>query len=170
MITASAGPLASSVNRVTITAAIVAPICGTRSSSPTISASTIGEGAPMIAAVTPTTVPAMTEITMLPISVNEMALQTSPSIRSNRPPCSGRMSSTAARVSCGLASSPNSVKNVSVTSEKTLPTTPAAAPSRLTAAEGRFFAASAATLSSFLNASVSLSMSSSTPLCCALSM
>ena len=80
------------------------------------------------------------------------------------------MSSTAARVSCGLASSPNSVRNVSVTSEKTLPTTPAAAPSRLTAAAGRFFAASAATLSSFLNASVLLSTSCSTPLCCALSM
>ena len=63
-----------------MTAAIVAPICGTRSSSPTISASTIGEGAPTITAATPTTVPAMTEITMLPISVKDTALQTSPSM------------------------------------------------------------------------------------------
>jgi hypothetical protein len=69
-----------------------------------------------------------------------------------------------------LASSPNSVRKVRVTSSKTLPRAPAAAPSRLIAASGRFFAASAATFSSFLNASVLLSTSCSTPLCCALSM
>ena len=62
-------PAAISVIVTTMNAAIVEPICGIRSNSPTISASTIGDGAPTITAVTPTTVPAMIEITTLPISV-----------------------------------------------------------------------------------------------------
>ena len=52
-----------------MTAAIVEPICGMRSKSPTMTASTTGDGAPTITAATPTTVAAITEIAMLPSSV-----------------------------------------------------------------------------------------------------
>ena len=91
-------------------------------------------------------------------------MATSSSVRSKRAAWLGRMSSRPACVSCGLPTSPNSVRNASVTSWKTEPSVAAPAPSRLIAASGRFLAASASAASSFWNASVPLSMSSSTGL------
>jgi hypothetical protein len=54
MTTAGATPAPACVIRVTMIAAIKEPIWGIRSSSPTIRASTTGNGAPTITAVTPT--------------------------------------------------------------------------------------------------------------------
>src|SRR5215216_3878124 len=65
MITAWATPAPARVIATTITAAISEPTWGIRSNRPTIKASTTGNGAPMIRAVTPTTEPAMTEIASL---------------------------------------------------------------------------------------------------------
>ena len=67
MMIASVVPTVSAT-AIRITAAIVAPTCGIRSSSPVISASTIGNGNPSAHAETPATVAATTEIATLPIS------------------------------------------------------------------------------------------------------
>ena len=69
----AAGVLTVSATATRMTAAIVAPTCGIRSSSPVISASTIGNGRPSAHADTPATVPATKEIAMLPISEEETA-------------------------------------------------------------------------------------------------
>ena len=68
----------------TMNAAIAEPTCGIRSNRPTMSASTIGNGAPTITAAMPTTVPAMTEMTTLPSSANEIVRLTASMVRSTR--------------------------------------------------------------------------------------
>src|SRR6185436_5343839 len=56
-----------------ITAAIVAPTCGIRSSNPVMTASTIGNGRPSAQADSPATTAATTEIATLPTSDDEIA-------------------------------------------------------------------------------------------------
>src|SRR5688572_21019891 len=70
----AASVLTVSATRVRITAAIVAPTCGIRSSRPVITASTSGKGSPKMYAETPATVAATTEIAMFPISDVETAV------------------------------------------------------------------------------------------------
>src|SRR3954466_714836 len=70
----AASVLTLSATIVKMTAAIVAPICGIRSSSPVITASTSGNGSPRIHDVTPATVAATIEIATLPISEDEIAV------------------------------------------------------------------------------------------------
>ena len=94
-----------------MTAAIVEPICGMRSKSPTMNASTTGDGASTMAAVTPTTVPAITEMTMLPISVKEIAGPTSSGCARSARRGGGASARGSAPASCGLSMSPNSVRN-----------------------------------------------------------
>ncbi len=72
MMTASVVPTVSAT-ATRMTAAIVAPICGIRSSRPVMTASTIGNGSPRTYALKPATVAATTEIAMLPISEDETA-------------------------------------------------------------------------------------------------
>src|SRR5215208_8415186 len=69
----AASVLTVSATAVRMTAAIVAPICGIRSRSPAITASTIGNGSPSSQAETPATVPATSEIATLPISEDDTA-------------------------------------------------------------------------------------------------
>src|SRR3954467_13630191 len=57
-----------------ITAAMVAPTCGIRSSRPVITARRIGNGSPNAHADTPATVAATMEIATLPISEDETAV------------------------------------------------------------------------------------------------
>src|SRR3954470_13693650 len=64
----AAGVLTVSATATRITAAIVAPTCGIRSSRPVITASTIGNGSPNAQAERPATVAATSEIATLPMS------------------------------------------------------------------------------------------------------
>src|SRR4051794_40189610 len=57
-----------------ITAAMVAPTCGIRSSRPVMTASTIGNGRPKAHADRPATVAATTEIATFPISDDDTAV------------------------------------------------------------------------------------------------
>ena len=72
MITA-ASVLTVSATATRMIEAMVAPICGIRSSRPAMTASTIGNGRPSAHAETPAKVPATTEIATLPSSDCETA-------------------------------------------------------------------------------------------------
>ena len=120
-----------------ITAAIVAPTWGIRSSSPVITASTSGNGIPSAHAERPATVPATTEIATLPISDEEIARIDSSTTGRQRASASGGAKPKSQSVIVGRSISRKSARNESVTSESTEPKTPPARPSRAFAASGR---------------------------------
>ena len=93
----AASVLTVSATSVRITAAIVAPTCGIRSSRPVITASTSGNGRPKIQAETPATVAATIEIATLPISDDETALIECSSTGDHRASLSGGGTRTARR-------------------------------------------------------------------------
>src|SRR3954464_11148150 len=70
----AASVLTLSATMVRMTAAIVAPICGIRSSRPVITASTSGNGSPRMYDVSPATVAATMLIATLPIRLEETAV------------------------------------------------------------------------------------------------
>ena len=81
--------------------------------------------------------PATTEIAMLPISEEEIALIESSSTGRQRASVSGGVKPNSQSVIVGRSISRNSARNVSVTSESTEPNTPPASPSSALAASGR---------------------------------
>ena len=129
--------LTVSATAVRMTAAIVAPTCGIRSSRPVITASTIGNGRPSAHAESPATVPATTEIAMLPSSEEETARIDSSSTGCQRCSTAGGANPKSQPVMVGRSIRRKSARNVSVTSDSTEPNTAPAAPSSVLAASGR---------------------------------
>ena len=119
-----------------MTAAIVAPTCGIRSRKPAITASTIGKGSPSAQADNPATVAATIEIATLPISEEETAEMDFSSTGRQRRSTSGGANPNSQSVMVTRSINRNSDRNVSVTSERTEPNTPAAIPPRADAASG----------------------------------
>ena len=119
-----------------ITAAIVAPTCGIRSSSPVITASTSGNGMSSSTAVTPATIAAMTEIARLPISEVDTARIAVSTVACQRCSTVGVVNPNNQSVIVGRSINRKSARNVSVTSDSTEPNTPPAIPSSVLAASG----------------------------------
>src|SRR3954466_11730546 len=119
-----------------ITAAIVAPTCGMRSSSPVITASTIGNGRPNAQADTPATVAATIEIATLPINEEDTAEIEFSTTGRQRASTGGGVKPKSQSVIVGRSINRNSDRKVSVTSESTEPNTPPARPRSALAASG----------------------------------
>ena len=149
MMTASVVPTVSATPT-RITAAIVAPTCGIRSSSPVITASTIGNGIPSTQAETPATVPATIEIATLPISDDDTAVIEFSSTGRQRASTAGGVKPNSQSVIVGRSISRNSARNVSVTSDRMEPNTPPAMPSSAFAASGSPAASSLSALRIFV--------------------
>ena len=132
----AAGVLTVSATATRMTAAIVAPTCGIRSRNPVITASTIGNGSPNAQADSPATVAATSEIATLPISEEETALIEFSSTGRQRRSTSGVANPNNQFVIVTRSIRRKSERNVSVTSERTEPNTPAAMPSSAFAASG----------------------------------
>src|SRR5215218_2080901 len=145
MITASAVPTVSAT-ATRITAAIVAPTCGIKSSSPAMTASTTGNGSPSAHADNPATVPATSEIATLPNSDCETAAIEASTTGRQRNSTTGGAKPNSQSVIVGRSISKNNARKLSVTSDNTDPNTPPAAPSSA-------FAASGSPAASSLNAS-----------------
>ena len=135
-ITIAAVVLTVSATATRMTAATVAPTCGIRSSSPVMSASTIGKGRPSAHAETPATVPATTEIAMLPISEVDTTRMDSSTAGRQRRSTDGGVNPKSQSVMVGRSISRKSARKVSVTSDRTEPNTAPAAPSSVFAASG----------------------------------
>src|SRR3954447_15147174 len=136
MITASTVPTVSAT-ATRITAAIVAPTCGIRSSRPVMTPSTTGNGRPRIHAEKPAIKPATTEIATLPISDDDTVVIASSTVGFQRASTDGGVKPNSQSVIVGRSISRKSARNVSVTSDSTPPNTLPATPSRALAASGR---------------------------------
>ena len=101
-------------------------------------ASTIGDGAPTMTAVTQTTEPAMTDMARLPSNVYEIVSVTSFSTRSTRLASPGGSIASAPRLRSGQPTRRNSVRKTSVTTLSTDPTSAPVIPSSAPAACGIF--------------------------------
>ena len=120
-----------------MTAAIVAPTCGMRSSSPVMTARTTGNGSPNAHADRPATVAATIEIAMLPSREEDTALMESSSTGRHRCSAACGVKPNSQSVIAGRSMSRKSARNVSVTRDRIDPNTPPAMPSSVLAALGR---------------------------------
>ena len=116
-ITSAAVVLTVSATATRMTAAIVAPTCGIRSSNPVITASTIGNGSPSAQAESPATVAATIEIATLPTSDEETARIDSSSTGRQRCSTAGGVNPNSQSVIAGRSIRRKSARNPSVTSE-----------------------------------------------------